>query len=358
MIEIITGVPGSGKSYKAVYSLFNNFGLNKKVKDKKFIFKDVTSALTNINELDLTKFKNVYKLEWDNFYQSLQELHNYYLAKCTDTELQDKAKKLKIYEVLIILDECHNYLESQDKVLVWWLSYHRHLHQQIYLITQNLSLVSLKYKAFSEFFYKAFPSSLKLFGNSMKYNEYTSSRMSNTTKSGVVKLPVKKEIFDTYGSGANQKSKSVVLKFVIMFIFLIVLTVLAFKFVSMGFGDKSVVEEIQKEYKTTEKNIKSTPVPVPIDYDTNDKYYMSLLCNLKTRICLYKSKVLDLDFYLSMLQKFDYLEISKSKINNTDFVKLNVFVDEKFYYIYNERSKKNDKKNFNNSIFPSSDSSK
>ena len=168
MIEFVIGVPGSGKTYKAMYSLYNNFGKNDKIKDKKFLFNDVDFALTNINEIKKEHFDNVYDLDFDLFYNSIEILHNMYIKKSNDTVLKSKAKELNVYGCLIILDECHNYLDKQDKVLVWWLSYHRHLHQQIYLITQNLALVNSKYKAFSEFFYKAYPSSLKLFN---KYYE-------------------------------------------------------------------------------------------------------------------------------------------------------------------------------------------
>ena len=155
MVEFITGVPGSGKSYRGIYSLYTNFGKDKQtIKDNSLLHNDVNHALTNINEIKLDKFENekINYLDWDEFFANLSQLHTLYKAKATDSDMLPIAEELGLKNVLIILDECHNYLDKQNAVLTWWLSYHRHFHQQIYLITQNLSLVHSKYKAFSEFF--------------------------------------------------------------------------------------------------------------------------------------------------------------------------------------------------------------
>lgn len=229
MIEFTVGVPGSGKSYRAVYALYANFGLDEKIKDSKFIHNDVNIAYTNINELNLDSFKSgsVKNLDLDIFLDSLTILHGFYKAKYTDTQLIQEAKKLDLFECLIIIDECHNLLDIQNKILVWWLSYHRHLHHQVYLITQNLGLVNAKYKTFSEFFYIAKASSLKLFKNKMIYNEFTSSRLSQVSKTGTIKIPFVQTVYDSYHSGANQQSQNVIKKFLLiaafLFVFLIIM---------------------------------------------------------------------------------------------------------------------------------------
>lgn len=225
MIEYNLGVPGSGKTFKAVYSLYSNFGLNEKFKDKKFIFDDVDFAYTNINELSHDCFVagTIKKLEWDLFYENLSLLHANYKDHKTDSELIEIAKNYDLFRCLIILDECHNFLDKNDKVLTWWLSYHRHLHHQIYLITQNLALVYSKYKSFSEFFYMAKPSSLKLFKSQMIYNQYTNSRLTQASKVGSIKIPFVKEIYDSYHSGANQQSQNIIRKFLGLAIFFLIL---------------------------------------------------------------------------------------------------------------------------------------
>lgn len=218
MIEYDLGVPGSGKTYKAVYSLYSNFGINSNLKDSKFIHNDVDFAYTNINEIKLDSFDSgtVKKLDWDLFYDNLTTLYAHYKDKKTDSELIELAKSYDLFRCLIIIDESHNFLDKNDKVLIWWLSYHRHLHHQIYLITQNLALIYTKYKSFSEIFYLAKPSSLRLFKNKMIYSQFTNSRLSQVSKSGTLKIPFVQEIFDSYHSGANQQSQNILKKFIIM----------------------------------------------------------------------------------------------------------------------------------------------
>lgn len=218
MIEYDLGVPGSGKTYKAVFSLYSNFGKDKKLRDLRFLHDDIDFAYTNINELKEDSFEigTIKKLDFDVFYENLVTLYAHYKDKKNDSELAEYAKNFDLYRCLIIIDECHNYLDKNDKVLIWWLSYHRHLHHQIYLITQNLSLVYTKYKSFSEFFYFAKPSSLRLFKSKMVYSQFTNSRLSQTSKSGVLKIPFIKEIYDSYHSGANQQSQNILKKFILI----------------------------------------------------------------------------------------------------------------------------------------------
>lgn len=256
MIEYDLGVPGSGKTYKAVYSLYANFGINEKLKDSKFIYDDVDFSYTNINELNQDSFlpDTVKKLDWDLFFDNLTTLHAHYADKKTDSELIELAKNYDLYRCLIIIDECHNYLDKNDKVLTWWLSYHRHLHQQIFLITQNLALVYSKYKSFSEFFYVAKPSSLRLFKSKMIYSQFTSSRLSQVSKSGVIKIPFVKEIFDSYHSGANQQSQNILKKFIFIALGFFILLIFMLLVVQSYWTNDLQKEEAKKEQIQTPIN--------------------------------------------------------------------------------------------------------
>lgn len=257
MIEFTVGVPGSGKTYRALYALYSNFGLNEKLRDPKFKHNDINFAYTNINEIKIDHFEKdtVKNLDWDLFKDNLTTLHDLYKNKATDKELIVEAKELNMFECLVVLDECHNYLDTQDKVLIWWLSYHRHIHHQVYLITQNLSLVYSKYKSFSEFFYQAKPSSLKLFKNKMVYNQYTNSRLSQVSKSGVAKLPFVKEIYDSYHSGANQQSENLLKKFALLAVFF--LGFLVFMILAI------------QQYMTKDIETKEDPKPINKIIDSN-----------------------------------------------------------------------------------------
>jgi len=257
MIEFTVGVPGSGKTYRAMYALYSNFGLNEKLRAPKFKHNDINFAYTNINEIKIDHFEKdtVKNLDWDLFKDNLTTLYNLYKNKATDKELIVEAKELNMFECLVVLDECQNYLDTQDKVLIWWLSYHRHIHHQVYLITQNLSLVYSKYKSFSEFFYQSKPSSLKLFKNKMVYNQYTNSRLSQVSKSGVAKLPFVKEIYDSYHSGANQQSENLLKKFALLAVFF--LGFLVFMILAI------------QQYMLKDVDVKEEPEPINKIIDSN-----------------------------------------------------------------------------------------
>ncbi len=336
MIEYDLGVPGSGKTYKAVYSLYSNFGINPKLKDSKFVHNDVDFAYTNINEIKLDSFDSgtIKKLDWDLFYDNLTTLHAHYTDKKTDSELIELAKNYDLFRCLIIIDECHNYLDRNDKVLIWWLSYHRHLHHQIYLITQNLALVYTKYKSFSEFFYVAKSSSLKLFKSKMVYSQFTNSRLSEKSKSGTIKIPFIKEIYDTYHSGANQQSQNILKKFIVIAIsFFILLMFILLSIQSYWTKDLPKEEQIQtpinnpvQQTQTTQSsNNAQTNQTVLIPQVVQEEPVI----NLK----LFKFNCFDTFCYYQQENK-NTIEIPLNMI--TSFVK-NIDEDKKYFYMEKNR---------------------
>lgn len=223
MITIIEGVSGSGKSLYAVNKIYNNFSSDKEaIRDKKATY-DI--CYTNINEFEFEKVDNVYPLDFEDLEHKLFELHSLYKDKVTDDVLIEKCKEYNIYNALFVIDECQNYFDVENKVLVWWLSYHRHLYHEIILITQSVSLIHLKYKKFSEFFFRAKPRSLTLFKTHFTYNVYTHSRMSQNTKSGTIKLKGNKKLFELYKSGDSINTENVLLRFIYFGAFFLFLTI-------------------------------------------------------------------------------------------------------------------------------------
>lgn len=211
MIEIYTGVPGSGKTYRAVSYLYDIFLDSKSKSYGKF-----TRFYTNINEFAFSEFDSMvaYDLNWDLLFEKLSQLHRLYMSKVDDSQLLELADSLFISNTFFVIDEAHNFFEKKNSVLVWWLSYHRHLHQDIILITQNLALIESKYKSFSEFFYKAIPSSLRVFSNTLKYEQYIGSRMFKNQRSEKFTLKFNPDVFSLYHSGANTQAKKVVYKYI------------------------------------------------------------------------------------------------------------------------------------------------
>lgn len=241
MITFLTGVPGSGKSYYAVDKIYNNFSPDKEaVRDKNSTFE---VCYTNINEFNFDKVRNVYNLDFDDLKIKLIELHKFYKEKKDDDFLVAKCKEYEIYNALFVIDEAHNIFDVKDVVLIWWLSYHRHLFHEIILITQNLSLIESKYKSFSEFFYKAFPQSLTLIKTHFKYNVYCQSRMSLNSKSGSIKIKRNKKVFELYKSGDSINAQNVILKFLIFgVVLLLVLVGFFYWFISSKTPDNEKIE--------------------------------------------------------------------------------------------------------------------
>ena len=282
-------MPGSGKSYFAVYKLWSLFLYEPK---KTFISKFIKPpakpeylyCYTNINEFKFELDDRFIKFDFDEFYSGLETLHALYINQATDKEINEKAKELKLYKVLIVLDEAHNFLKAkEDNLLVWWLTYHRHLHHDIYLITQDLSLISNEYKRIAEKFYRAIDSSKRLFSSKFKYAYYSSYKMniSDRVNSFNINIPFNPEVFNLYHSGANSKSRSIVLFYVVCAVALAILTCALFynSFTSLFVQD---TEQITKNQTVSESVSVSRSSPHQTqpksDSTSQSTYIYNLIC--------------------------------------------------------------------------------
>lgn len=306
MIQFVTGIPGSGKSYYGLFSIAINFNTNLS-NNKKFSSYQLSKtkykyALTNINEVKFDKFDNVIALDFDKFKHILIKLYNHYKLGKSDSELEDLVKDEKFFYTLIVLDECHNFLSKDDEVLVWWLSYHRHFFQDIILITQDLPLVNKKYKSFSEFYYKAIPSSRKLFNFNMIYHQYTGSQMYKTQLSVKKKLPILKDVFNLYGSGENNKQKSLVkhfltIAFIIFIVFLISGTIYLKNFFG---GGVEAVAPVQQQQTKQISNKKENSIK------NSENQIYTMLCNFN--YCFINGNYFEKKF-INKILKDDYKAI-------------------------------------------------
>lgn len=91
------------------------------------------------------------------------------------------SKQFGIFGISIYFDECHIKLSEQDKVIVWWLSIHRHMAQEIMLITQAKGALAQKYRLYPEIFIDAQRASKRFFSSVMSYYEYASYAMHKKT---------------------------------------------------------------------------------------------------------------------------------------------------------------------------------
>lgn len=248
MITYLIGNPGSGKTYYAVYKIYELFLYTpKKSKLSKFINSDDSKdrkfkykyCYTNINEFKFELSDKFIKFDFERFYDDLTTLYGLYLDKATDDKLNELASELRLNNVVIILDEAHNFLKAKkDDVLIWWLTYHRHLYQDIYLITQDLSLINSEYKRIAEYFYKAADSSKRLFKNKLRYVLYGSYKMYKKDEYSRLNIPFIPEVFNLYHSGSTDSSSSLIRKFFLIAFLIGLLFIFVFYILTSGITAK------------------------------------------------------------------------------------------------------------------------
>ena len=246
MIVYYLGLPGSGKSYSGVNTIYNNFSKNEDA--KKDLKKDYQVCYTNINEFKFDKVKNVYLFDEEDIFKKLNTLYEMYRKKANDEELIEQCKEFKLYRALFVLDECHKYFDVEKKFLVWWLTYHRHLYHDLILITQSLSLVHSKYKPLAEAFYKAKSSSLTLNQKYFNYMYYTEARLTKASFVNTVKVKKRQSVFELYKSGDSIDSKNVIKRFLFISLFFVLFL---FLFAYFFYYEKST-------------DIKSNKVSIPV----------------------------------------------------------------------------------------------
>ena len=251
MITYLIGNPGSGKTYYAVYMIYQTFLFEPK---KTFLTKFVkpkekpnySFCYTNINEFKFELCDKFKKFDFDEFYLGLRNLYALYKTGATDNEVNEKAKELNLYGCVFVLDECHNYFkDKKDEILVWWLTYHRHLYQDIYLITQDLTLVNNEYKRIAEKFYRAVDSSRRLFSKKFRYEVYASFRLYKKDQLEIINIPFLQEVFNLYHSGQSSNKKSFVRFYFLLAIVIFILLIFYFYFVVVSIfrGDTSEPEK-------------------------------------------------------------------------------------------------------------------
>lgn len=286
-ISYIVGIPGSGKTYYAVYKIYKEFLQEEKrtLKDKIFKTPQVKKEsrynilYCNINQFKFEKHNKFTPFISNEFKMKLDFLYSVYLATDgkDDNVLIEKSKELNLYKALIVIDECHNFLDDkEDATLKWWLTYHRHLYQDIILITQDLSLVSTGYKSIAEYFYKAMPSAVRLFKNRFRYLQYTSSKLyakDIVSKKGE-HIPILKEIFELYHSGDKTSDKSVVRKFLYMSIMFFILAFFALQlYLKYLTGDS-----IQKQEQVKEINNNYVPKVEKQPFENKNLFIYKFFC--------------------------------------------------------------------------------
>lgn len=375
MIEYYTGVPGSGKTYNAVnhayncfidsshkqygkyknfytninefnFEFFNDNALISEKSDKKqsllksifssikipsanknhFFIKEKKltpndSAVASDTEIQIVKKVVAYNLDIDKLLESLTILHTLYLEKADDSVLIEKSRELNILDTLFIVDECHNYFSASNDILIWWLSYHRHLHQDIILITQNLSLIYRKYLSFGEFFYKAVASSLRVRSSVFTYHQYINYHLYKNAHSDTIKVNFRASVYALYASGANTQSKKVIYKYIFIAVALLLVVFLVFNMIISRFShanddsNKTTPGVNSKNINTAQSSTLNSPAPQNIS--NIDSF--SVVC--VENDCISNNQHFALNDLISYTSKYSLTQISINKLGFDIFIR-------------------------------------
>lgn len=210
-INMITGKPGSGKSYLAVQLMIEQY--YNRLGEGLYEMRDPNILIcTNIDglklpSLHLDKYFREKKITFDQFFTAA------YQEKFTS----EQGKK-----IVYFLDECQRqigpYFKNQE--VIYYFDTHRHYDHEIWLISQDRSKICKQVGLLSEFEYRAVSKTLSLTGE-MKYNV-----LQNGEHAAKKVIRPKKELFKLYTSAVahNQKVKKsraifYIPVFVVLFLF-------------------------------------------------------------------------------------------------------------------------------------------
>lgn len=225
MIELNYGVPGSGKTFKGVHFLHSIF-----IDEKSPNYQKFTHFYTNIADFKFDKFNGLGEpFKINEIKKTLGILRLEYLKGIPEADLIAHATALGFANALFVIDEAQNFFSKSDDLLLWWIEYHRHFSQYIILIAQSPKRILSGYKDLGDLHYKAVPPSLRL-GSSLSYKRFAEPNLYKASYIETLKLSADPDIFALYQSGANEKPKKVIYKFIGIGILLAVLVTFAFNF--------------------------------------------------------------------------------------------------------------------------------
>lgn len=329
-IRYIVGNPGSGKSYLGAKVLYDAFlrpkrhsalskiltlyrasknddkhkSIDEILKNSIKVENEFEVAYTNINEFKFELSDKILKLDFEELKGRLSTLYNEYKYNkdSNDAHLIELAKEQGLYKALFVIDEIHNFFDKDNEVLKWWLTYHRHLYQELYLITQDLDLVSNEYKKVAEYFYKAVDSAKRFFSKKFRYIQYSGYKLYQKDIIKKFHVNFEQEVFNLYHSGNNGLGKSAVKKFMWIALFFALIVFILFKIlISLFFSSEVETNaDLNKTQKIQTNFSKNSPKFEDIKFvqtDSDSFYYtfscIDYLCSFKNSDDLFEKTLLD-----------------------------------------------------------------
>lgn len=245
-IRLITGVPGSGKSYYAVRHLRNTYCEYNK-EEKTWYLKKGYTIITNIDCLLIEH------LDLDDV-----------LKKCNKTigefftEPYQQSITKKYPKIIYFLDEAQKFFPRRNKYneQTWfYFQYHRHLGHDVYLMSQDARTLPVELTCLSEFEIRACPRTLSVFGE-LKYNIKAGGEIIDRK---IIKKD--KNVFKLYKSmdaDESEKLKNPFKKWFILFAVLGVVSVYNFRNTFIGGNYKNKIPSSSAAVASSQVNRSSS----------------------------------------------------------------------------------------------------
>lgn len=186
MINIVEGVPGSGKSYYGVNYLIKNF----------FDYDDFYNEYIEKNNKSVLVISNIEGLKVKHL--NLDDLINRFTVEkfFTVSNFEKIQKQFKVKNIVILIDEAQRYFDRKffDKDVFYFFQYHRHLGIDIFLFTQNKLNLAREIVVLSEFIISAVPRSKQLGSFKYKFCDTKGNHLYSKT------LKKDKKVFNAYQS--------------------------------------------------------------------------------------------------------------------------------------------------------------
>lgn len=329
MFITVTGTPGSGKSaygvntiikkrseYRNIYANFNGLKMGGNLKPLNFNeLKEIITACKDIYDLQIaalgkTGETNVidapildYLLSIDfitknkkykKYLKALNDRKKFNIFKRTYLNLFNKIPKVPKYKPnLFLIDEAQNHLPSIDQItgkaaaadpiLLWWVSYHRHLYMDVILFAQQYQKIHTSYLRDVQYFLDAVDSDNRLLGEKapdFKYIKHMATPYYKTNKAGSQSVKKSKEIFDMYESGDAVRTKSAVLPYIYMAAAGAVVLVLVFSYAVSSLGNSTEKDTIETSSAVTSAPLVNTVVKTAVTKPTilSNFSYIKLIC--------------------------------------------------------------------------------
>jgi len=251
MIRLITGLPGSGKTYFAVHEIVKlNYSFDKEF--YRFTPKSDLVIFSNIEGLKLDC------ILLDPYLQRRSLSIEQFFTVDFQTKIVEKYKK-----VVYLIDEAQKYFPKKfyNTDVFFFFQYHRHLGIDLYLITQNSVLLPTAITSLVEYEIRAVRQTNR-FKNVFRYHFVSSGEI--IAKKTLRFDPLIASLYvSAFSSSPVKSNPAPIRRYAFLFVFLFLVVVVAFKlFMSSFFPHHS--DEPTARGRESAKKVKHVPISHPV----------------------------------------------------------------------------------------------